>query len=123
PRRGLLTRRQALGLVPAAVLAVSGGAVRLVPRLVPAQAPRCLSGGCAAILRPACPIDRSAGIRRGSGAAGEQQIVDPLQALLRRAAGSLALSRPLHSPRRYLKSPLDRIRREGRHLQVEGLQD
>jgi hypothetical protein len=41
---------------------------------------------------------------------------------LRRTQGSLALSRPLHPPRRHLQSPLARMRSERRHLQVEGLQ-
>jgi hypothetical protein len=34
----------------------------------------------------------------------------------------VALSRPLHPPGRHLKPPLDRMRPERRHLQVEGLQ-
>src|SRR5207247_9483517 len=73
-RRRLLARWQELGLVPAALLAVSGCAVSLVPRIVPAQAPRRLSGGCAAVLRQACPTDRSASIRRLPGAAVEHKL-------------------------------------------------
>ena len=45
-----------------------------------------------------------------------------LQAPLRRTEGGVALSRALHPPRRDLKPALDRMRRERRHLQVEGLQ-
>src|SRR5207247_5582054 len=122
-RRPLLARWQELGPVPAALLAVSGCAVSLVPRIVPAQAPRRLSGGCAAVLRQACPTDRSASIRRLPGAAVEHKLGGLLQAPLRRSEGSLALSCPLHSPHRHLKSPLDCMRPERRHLQMEGLQD
>jgi hypothetical protein len=46
-----------------------------------------------------------------------------LQAPLRRPEAGVALSRPLHPPRRHLKSPLDCMRRKLPHLQVDGLQD
>src|SRR3981189_2951845 len=49
--RWVLTRRKALGLMSATLLPVSGGAVSLVPPVVPGQAPRRLSGRCAAVLR------------------------------------------------------------------------
>ncbi len=39
---------------------------------------------------------------------------------VRRARGGARLSLPLHPPRRHLKQPLDRPRRQGRHLQMEG---
>src|SRR5216683_1497231 len=107
-RRRLLARWQELDLVPAALLAVSGCAVSLVPRVVPGQAPCRLSGGCAAVLRQAYPTDRSASVRRLSGAAVDHKVGGLLQAPLRRPEASLALSRPLHSSRRHLKSPLDR---------------
>jgi hypothetical protein len=58
-----------------------------------------------------------------SGAAVEHKVGGLLQAPIRWAAGSAALPRPLHPPRRHLKSPLDRMQRERRHIQVEGLQD
>ena len=120
--RGPVARRKALGLMSTTLLPVSGRAVSLVPRVVPGQAPCRLSGGCAAVLRQACPTDRSASIRRLSGAAVEHKVGGLLQAPLRRPEGSVALSRPLHSSRRDLKSSLDRMRPERRHLQVEGLQ-
>jgi hypothetical protein len=84
---------------------------------------RRLSGGCATILRQAYPTDRSASIRRLSGAAVEHKVGGLLQAPLRRPEAGVALSRPVHPPRRHLKSPLDCMRRERRHRQVEGLQD
>ena len=37
--------------------------------------------------------------------------------------GGARLSRPLHPPRRHLQPPVDRGRRDRRHLQVEGLPD
>ena len=37
--------------------------------------------------------------------------------------GRARLSRPLHPPRRHLELPAPRARREGRHLQMEGLPD
>ena len=83
--RRLLARWQELGLLPAALLAVSGRAVSLVPRVVPGQAPCRLSRGCAAVLRQACPTDRSTSIRRLSGAAVEHKVGGLLQAPLRRA--------------------------------------
>ena len=45
------------------------------------------------------------------------------QTAIRRPRGSAALSRPLHTSRRYLQSPPGRGRREQRHLQIEGLSD
>ena len=60
--------------------------------------------------------------RRLSGAVVEHKLGRLLQAPLRGTEGSAALSRALHPPRGHLKSPLDRMRRERRHLQVEGLQ-
>jgi Putative transposase len=53
PGGGFSLRWQELGLLPASLLAVSGLAVSLVPRLVPGQAPCRLPGGCAAVLRQA----------------------------------------------------------------------
>ena len=45
------------------------------------------------------------------------------QEAVRRATGRPRLSRPLHPSRRDLELPAHRARREGRHLQVEGLPD
>src|ERR1700736_4389618 len=100
--RWVLTRRKALGLMSATLLPVSGGAVSLVPPVVPGQAPRRLSGRCAAVLRQACPTDRSASIRRLSGAVVEHKLGGLLQAPLRGTEGSVALSRPLPPPGRHL---------------------
>jgi integrase len=44
------------------------------------------------------------------------QVGGLLQAPLRRSEASLALSRPLHPPRRHFQSPLDRMQRERRHF-------
>src|SRR6478609_9031683 len=96
--RWLLTRRKALGLMPATLLPVSGRAVSLVPPVVPGQAPHRSSGRCAAVLRQACPTDRSASIRRLSGAVVEHKLGRLLQAPLRRTEGGAALSRALHPP-------------------------
>jgi site-specific recombinase XerD len=53
---------------------------------------------------------RCKSLRRLSGTTAQQQVGGLLQAPLRRAQGSVALSRPLHPPRRHLKPPLDRLR-------------
>src|ERR1700731_1210390 len=87
--RAVLTRRKALGLMSATLLPVSGGAVSLVPPVVPGQAPRRLSGRCAAVLRQACPTDRSASIRRLSGAVVEHKLGGLLQTPLRGTEGVL----------------------------------
>src|ERR1700730_3115389 len=121
--RVVVARRQALGLLPPAILAASRSAVSLVPRLVPGQAACRLSGGYAAVLRQTCPTDRSASIRRLSRAAVVHSVVGLFHAPLRWPGGSLALSCPLHSSRRNLQWPPDCMRRERRHLQVEGLQN
>src|SRR5260370_613127 len=120
--RGPVTRRKALGLMSATLLPGGGGAVSLVPRFVHGQAPPRLSGRGAAVLRQACPTAPSARIRRLCGTVVEQNVGALLQAPIRGTEGGAALSRPLHPPRRHLKSTLDRMQRERRHLQVEGLQ-
>jgi Putative transposase len=64
-------------------------AVSLVPPVVPGQAPRRLSGRCTAVLRQACPTDRSASIRCLSGAVVEHKLGGLLQTPLRGTEGVL----------------------------------
>jgi hypothetical protein len=87
--RWVLTRRKVLGLMSTTLLPVSGRAVSLVPPVAPGQAPRRLSGRCTAVLRQACPIDRSASIRRLSGAVVEHKLGGLLQTPLRGTEGVL----------------------------------
>src|SRR5271166_6730663 len=101
--RGPVARRKALGLLPTPLLPLSGGVVSLVPPVVPGQAPRRLSGRCTAVLRQACPTDRSASIRCLSGPVVEHKLGGLLQTPLRGTEGSVALSRALHPPGRDLK--------------------
>ena len=100
-RRRLRARRQELGLMPAALLAGSRSAVSLVPRVVPGQAPRRLSGRCAAVLRQAYPTDRSASIRRLSGAAVEHKVgasTASAPSAARRKSCAISPATPIASP-------------------------
>ena len=65
----------------------------------------------------------SAGLRGLSGAAAQDRMVRLCQAAVRRARGGAGLSLALHPPRRHRQQPPDRVRRQRRHLQVEGLPD
>src|SRR6266404_1384824 len=55
------------------------------------------------------------------GAAAQHRMGGLQQTPIRGTRGSIALSRPLHPPRRHLQPPPGRARRQQRHLQVEGL--
>ena len=74
-----------------------------------------------AVLRRSCQARRCQSLRRLSGTTAQQQMGGLLQTPLWGARGSLALSRPLHPPRRHLKPSLDCSRPERGHLQMEGL--
>ena len=60
-------------------------------------------------------------LRGVSGAAAQDRVGRLRQAPLRRARGGAGLSLPLHAPRRHRQQPADRLRRQRRHLQLEGL--
>ena len=112
PGGGFSLDGKQLGHVPAALLPPGARAVAIVPPTVPAEARRRTCGRRAAVLRRARRTHRAQGLRRLSGAAAQQRMGGLQQAPLRRAQGSVALSRALHSPRRHLKPPLDRSRRQ-----------
>ena len=77
----------------------------------------------ASVLRQSRSARRCTGLRRVSGAAAQDRMGRLRKAPVRRTRGGAGLSLPLHPPRRHRQQPPDRVRRQRRHLQVEGLPD
>ena len=69
------------------------------------------------IAEPRRPCD----LRRSPGPPAPRRVGGLRQAPLCWTPGRPGLSRPIHPPRRHLRQPPGRLRRQGRHLQVEGL--
>ena len=75
------------------------------------------------VLRRSCPIGRARCLHRLSGAVTQKRMGRLQQAAVRRTRGGAGLSVALYPPRRHLQPPFDRGRRQGRHLQGQGLPD
>src|SRR5258707_793196 len=99
----------------------AGAALVSVSKACPGEAHCRSSRRRAAVLRQAhCP-DQSKSLRGLLGAAAPQRLGRLCQASIRGTGGSPALSGALRPPRRHFQPPPDFSRRQGRHLQVEGL--
>src|SRR5205085_2697509 len=96
------------------------GALAPVPAALPGRARR-RSCGAAGVLRRTRRPTQPVYLRRLSRAAEEQELVRLRQAALRRPRGGARLSRPLHPPCRHLEQPVDRSRRAGREVPLQGL--
>ena len=81
------------------------------------------AAGRLAFLGDLAPPRREARLRRRARAAAPLRLVRLRQETLRRTEGRPRLSRALHPSRRDLELAAHRARREGRHLQMEGLSD
>ena len=123
-RRRPVAGRVALDRLQARLLPAGARALAPVPPPLPRRARRrCMRPAAS----PSSAISRRSPTRRAFDAA-----LAPLrrvrmgrlrQAAVRRTEGRARLSRALHPPRRDLQLAARRARREGRHLQMEGLPD
>ena len=125
PRRRPVARRIALDRLQERLLSAGARALSPVPPPLPRRPLR--SPACRRPASPSSATSPRLPRRRAFDAA-----LAPLrrcewnglrQEAVRRAKGRSHLSRPLHPSRRDLEFPSDRPRRQGRHLQVEGLPD
>ena len=73
------------------------------------------------VLRRARSPRRAQGVHGVSGAAAQARMVRLRKASVRRTQRGARLSVALYPPRRHLQPPADRIQRQRRHLQVQGL--
>src|SRR5215471_5050402 len=116
-----LSGRDTLGRLPAQLPSRRGGSLVSVSKARPGKACRRSLCRRAAVLRQAHGADQSKSLRGLFGTAAQQRLGRLCQASIRGTGGSPALSCALHPPRRHLQPPPDLGRRQGRHLQVEGL--
>src|SRR4029077_8203995 len=112
---------QAMAIVPHEIPPPRASSLAPVPTTAPAKTPRRPQNRPAAVLRPACPSRRAKGLRGLFGAVAQDRVVPLLKVTLRRTGGGARLSVALSPPHRHRQQPAHRLRRERRHLQVQGL--